>query len=131
MGGSIGGVFRWLLALIPVGYIGFFLWHFMGVGGNSMEGIVGIGLGPTVLGLSIIALLFLIGPLIKLIRVGSGANRVPGASVKVGDDLPATEGFDADAAFARYMTKRGDTPAPVEEMPESAAPRPQFGRKTV
>lgn len=131
MGGSIGGVFRWLLALIPVGYIGFFLWHFMGVGGNSMEGIVDIGLGPTVLGLSIIALLFLIGPLIKLIRVGSGANRVPGASVKVGDDLPATEGFDADAAFARYMTKRGDNPAPVEEMPDPAAPRPQFGRKTL
>src|SRR3989344_1446993 len=123
MGGSIGGVFRWLLALIPVAYIGFFLWHFMGVGGNSMEGIVGIGLGPTVLGLSIIALLFLIGPLVKLLRVASGANRVPGAAVKVGDDLPATEGFDADAAFARYMSKRGEAPPPAD------TPRPQFGRK--
>lgn len=130
MGGSIGGIFRWLLALIPVGYIGFFLWHFMGVGGNTAEGIVGIGLGPTVLGLSIIALLFLIGPLVKLLRVASGANRVPGASLKVGDDLPATEGFDADAAFARYMTKRADGPAPVEDRPDAAVPRPQFGRKT-
>jgi len=130
MGGSIGGVFRWLLALIPVAYIGFFLWHFMGVGGNSMEGIVGIGLGPTVLGLSIIALLFLIGPLVKLLRVASGANRVPGAAVKVGDDLPATEGFDADAAFARYMSKRGEAPAvPAEASPPADTPRPQFGRK--
>jgi hypothetical protein len=126
MGGSIGGVFRWLLALIPVAYIGFFLWHFMGVGGNSMEGIVGIGLGPTVLGLSIIALLFLIGPLVKLLRVASGANRVPGAAVKVGDDLPATEGFDADA----YMSKRGEAPAvPEEASPRADTPRPQFGRK--
>lgn len=123
------GVVGWLLALIPVAYIGFFLWHFMGVGGNSMEGIVGIGLGPTVLGLSIIALLFVIGPLIKLIRVASGGNRVPGANVKIDADLPATEGFDADAAFANYMSKRGDNPAPVEEMPDPATPRPQFGRK--
>src|SRR3989344_1758570 len=130
MGGSIGGVFRWLLALIPVAYIGFFLWHFMGVGGNSMEGIVGIGLGPTVLGLSIIALLFLIGPLVKLLRVASGANRVPGAAVQGGDDLPATEGVDADAAFARYMRKRGEAPAvPEEASPPADTPRPQFGRK--
>ena len=130
MTGSIGSVLRWLAALIPVAYIGFFLWHFMGVGGNSMEGIVGIGLGPTVLGLSIIALLFLIGPLVKLLRVASGANRVPGAAVKVGDDLPATEGFDADAAFARYMSKRGEAPAvPEEASPPADTPRPQFGRK--
>jgi hypothetical protein len=128
--GSIGSVFRWLAALIPVAYIGFFLWHFMGVGGNSMEGIVGIGLGPTVLGLSIVALLFLIGPLVKLLRVASGANRVPGASVKVGDDLPATEGFDADAAFARYMSKRDENPAVVEEAASAEPRRPQFGRKT-
>ena len=124
------GVIGWLLALVPVAYIGFFLWHFMGVGGNSMEGIVGIGLGPTVLGLSIVALLFLIGPLIKLIRVASRANRVPGASVKVGDDLPATEGFDADAAFARYMSKRDESPAVAEEAAPAEPRRPQFGRKT-
>ncbi|MBL8649185.1 MAG: hypothetical protein JNL35_02130 [Sphingopyxis sp.] len=129
MNGSITGILRWLGALIPVAYIGFLLWHFMGVGGNSAEGIVGIGLGPTVLGLSVIALLFLIGPLVKLIRVGSGANRVPGASVKVGDDLPATEGFDADAALARYMSQRAEAPVPPDPSPPADAPRPQFGRK--
>lgn len=123
-------VVGWLLALVPIAYIGFFLWHFMGVGGNSMEGVVGIGLGPTVLGLSIIALLFLVGPLIKLVRVASGVNRVPGAGVKVGDDLPATEGFDADAAFARYMRERAETPPPPSDLaPTPDTPRPQFGRK--
>ena len=29
----------WLLALVPVAYIGFLLWHFAGVGGGSMQGI--------------------------------------------------------------------------------------------
>ena len=126
------GVVAWLGALIPVVWIGYLLWHFAGVGGNTAEGIVGIGLGPTVLGLSIIALLFLVGPLIKLIRVASGSNRVPGASIKVDEDLPATEGFDADAAFANYMSKRADNPQPVvEEAPAAAPVRPQFGRKTV
>jgi hypothetical protein len=129
MNGSITGILRWLAALIPVAYIGFLLWHFMGVGGNSAEGIVGIGLGPTVLGLSIIALLFLIGPLVKLIRVGTGANRVPGASVKLDDGLPATEGFDADAALARYMTQRAEAPVGPDTPPSPEAPRPQFGRK--
>lgn len=130
MAGSIGGVLRWLAALIPVAYIGYFLWHFTGVGGNTAKGIVDIGLGPTVLGLSIVALLFLIGPLVKLIRVASGANRVPGANVKVSDDLPETEGFDADAALARYMSQRGATPV-VSEAAEPPAARPQFGRKGV
>ena len=126
------GVFAWLAALIPVAWIGYLLWHFIGVGGNTAQGVVGIGLGPTVLGLSIIALLFLIGPLIKLIRVASGSNRVPGSSVKVDDTLPATEGFDADAAFAHYMSKRVENPTPVvEEVPDAAPARPQFGRKTV
>ena len=41
----IGGVFSWVFALIPIVYIGAMLWYFAGVGGNSAEGIVGIGLG--------------------------------------------------------------------------------------
>ena len=99
----------WLLALIPVGYIGFLLWHFAGVGGGSMEGIAGIGLGPTVLGLSVIGLLFLIGPLVKMLRVMSGSNRVPGANLDVGDDMP-TEGFDADDALLRIAADAHEMP---------------------
>jgi hypothetical protein len=120
----------WLLALIPVGYIGVMLWHFAGVGGGSMEGIVGIGLGPTVLGLAIVGLLFLIGPLLKMIRVASGGNRVPGAGLDIGDDKP-TEGFDADAAFASYMSRRESAP-PADIDRDRPAPRPGgFGRKGV
>lgn len=120
----------WLLALIPVAYIGFLLWHFAGVGGGSMEGIAGIGLGPTVLGLAVIGLLLLIGPLVKMIRVASGSDRVPGANLDIGDDMP-TEGFDADAAFASYMSRR-ETAPPVEADLDRPAPRPGgFGRKGV
>ena len=119
----------WLLALVPVAYIGFLLWHFAGVGGGTMQGISGIGLGPTVLGLSVIGLLFLIGPLVKLLRVASGSNRVPGAGLDIGDDMP-TEGFDADAAFASYMSRR--EAAPPVEADLGPAPRPGgFGRKGV
>lgn len=127
---SVGKIVGFVVALLPIAYIGYFLWHFVGVGGNSAQGIVDIGLGPTVLGLSIVGLLFLIGPLVRLIRAASGANRVPGATLKIGEDLPATEGFDADAALARYMSQRGEASAPVEERPAAAVPRPQFGRKT-
>lgn len=124
------GVIGWLLGLIPVGYIGVLLWHFAGVGGGSMEGIAGIGLGPTVLGLAIVGLLFLIGPLVKMIRVASGSNRVPGANLDVGDDMP-TEGFDADAAFANYMSRR-ETAPPTGGDVERPVPRPGgFGRKGV
>lgn len=120
----------WLLALVPVAYIGFLIWYFSGVGGGSMQGIAGIGLGPTVLGLSITGLLFLIGPLVKLLRVLSGANRVPGAGLDIGDDSP-TEGFDADAAFASYMSRR-ETAPPVESDPSRPAARTGgFGRKGV
>ncbi|WP_260582850.1 hypothetical protein [Sphingopyxis sp. PET50] len=122
------GVFGWLAALIPVAWIGYLLWHFMRVGGNSMDEVVGIGLGPTVAGLAIVGLLFLIGPLLKLIRAASGTSRVPGAGVRIDVDPPATEGFDADAALARYMAQRAEAPPALEEAPPPA-PRPQFGRK--
>jgi hypothetical protein len=122
--------FGWLLALIPVVYIGFLLWHFAGVGGGSMEGIAGIGLGPTVLGLSVIGLLFLIGPLVKMIRVASGSNRVPGAGINIGDDRP-TEGFDADAAFASYMSRRETAPPAGSDVERPTTRAGGFGRKGV
>ena len=96
--GVIGG-------LLPLVYIGFMLRHFVGVGGGTAEGIVGIGLGPTVIGLSTVGLLFALPLIIKLLRTTTRVNRVPGADLTPGavSDEP---GFDADAAFANYMRKR-------------------------
>lgn len=134
---SLGKVLGVIGGLVPIIYIGWMLRHFIGVGGDSAEGVAGIGLGPTVIGLSIVGLLFALPLIIKLLRVATGMNRVPGASPKPGEvfDAPA---FDADAAFANYMRKRdaegegvlAADPAFPDRQPFT--PRPGgFGRKAV
>lgn len=142
---SVGGVIAFICGLLPIVYIGWLLRHFMSVGGGSFDGVVGIGLGPTVLGLAIIGLLFALPLIIKLLRGVSGVNRVPGASLNAGlkaGEISSTEtaNFDADAAFANYMRNRD--PAAVTTTEDAAAgdgaardsitPRPGgFGRKIV
>lgn len=136
---SIGGVLGIIGGLVPLAYIGWLLWYFMGVGGNSTEGIAMIGLGPTVMGLTIVGLLFALPLIIKLLRVVSGSNRVPGSrSEKAGELSVETQGFDADAAFANYMRGRDAPPPPpiapdaVDGDPRPFTPRPGgFGRKTL
>ena len=140
MNTSLGKVLGVIGALVPIIYIGWMLRHFVGVGGGTAEGVAGIGLGPTVIGLSIVGLLFALPLIIKLLRATTGVNRVPGASFDVkpkpGDvaDAPA---FDADAAFANYMRNRDtsavtETPAEtIDVTPAPFTPRPGgFGRKT-
>lgn len=140
MDNSLGKVLGIIGGLIPLVYIGWLLRHFIGVGGGTAEGVAGIGLGPTVIGLSIVGLLFALPLIIKLLRAATGVNRVPGASfdakLKPGE-VAVEPTFDADAAFANYMRNReagvaGDVsvdPA-ASEPPASFAPRPGgFGRK--
>ena len=135
---SIGGVLGIIGGLIPLAYIGWLLWYFMGVGGNSAEGIAMIGLGPTVMGLTVVGLLFALPLIIKLLRVVSGTNRIPGSrSDEAGELSSETQGFDADAAFANSMRGRDTAPPPpiapdaVEGDLRPFTPRPGgFGRKT-
>ena len=128
-------------ALIPLVWIGWLLYHFVGVSGGTAQGVASIGLGPTVIGLSIVGLLFALPLIIKLLRAATGVNRVPGASfdakLKPGEVVVEPE-FDADAAFASYMRKReagvvGDVSVdPVDDAPAPFSPRPaSFGRKTI
>jgi hypothetical protein len=134
---SIGGVLGIIGGLVPLVYIGWMLWYFMGVGGNSAEGIAMIGLGPTVMGLAIVGLIFALPLIIKLLRAVSGTDRVPGSrSEKAGDLSAETQGFDADAAFANYMRGRDTAPPPpiASDLPAGdvhpVTPRPGgFGRK--
>lgn len=135
---SIGGIFATIIGLLPLVYIGWLLRHFIGVGGNTTEGVAMIGLGPTVMGLSIVGLLFALPMVVRLVRFASGANRVPGSRVAASEISVETQGFDADAAFANYMRNR-DTAAPppiaadaVEDDLRPFTPRPGgFGRKGV
>lgn len=130
------GAFSWAFALIPTAYIGGLIWYFMGFGGGSAEGLVDAGLGPTVLGLAVVGLILTLPLLIKLLRFATGANRVPGARAAALDEaLGDTQGFDADAAFASYMSKREAVPAVPAAMDDDGqpfTPRPGgFGRKIV
>lgn len=133
----VSGAFSWAFALIPTAYIGALLWYFTGVGGGTTDGIVGIGLGPTVMGLTFVGIILALPVIIELIRLLTGANRVPGAAA-AGEPSIETAGFDADAAFANYMRNR-DTASPppiatdaVNDDLRPFAPRPGgFGRKGV
>lgn len=134
----IGGAFSWAFALIPTAYIGWMLWYFTGVGGNSAEGIVGIGLGPTVLGLAFVGLILTLPVIVKLVRVISGTDRVPGSRTTADEASIETQGFDADAAFANYMRNRDTAPPPpiaadtIEDELRPFTQRPGgFGRKVV
>lgn len=133
MHSSLGKVLGVIGGLIPLIYIGWLLRHFIGVSGGTAEGVAFIGLGPTVIGLSIIGLLFAMPLIIKLLRATTGVSRVPGASFKP-DEASETAGFDADAAFANYMHGRetkADAPVADDDL-QPFTPRPGgFGRKGV
>lgn len=127
-------------AAIPVLYCGGLLLYFNGVN-SSFGGMLGSALGPTMVGLGVIGLLFLI-PLVLKIRklaAGPGAPPAPGAGGSGGgpvDQAPQEErsDFDPDAAIARYMAKRPPGPrGPASPFAAHEGGRPAgpagFGRK--
>jgi hypothetical protein len=131
---TTSGVLGIIGALAPLVFIGAFLRYFMGVGGN-FGGVVGVGLGPTVLGLAGVGLLFTMPLIIKLVRLTGGTSHASGARA-VAEPSTRTEGFDADAALANYMRNREAEPGvPLDanrsEEPRAFANPGGFGRKTV
>ena len=106
-------------ALVPVLYFGSLLYYFFDVGGGSIENANAIGLGPTLLGLGIVGLIFCIPLAIRIARILNGP-RTPGSESGPGRSTPDDDdGFDADAVVARYMAQR-----PAEAVPSSPAARP-------
>lgn len=123
--------------LLPLLYFGGLIYYFSGVGGGTLLGIIDIGLGPTVIGLAAIGLLFAIKPLYLLFRfiigltTGVGTTQAIVTAGREAGEEPRSDGFDADAAMARYLANRavGDA-VPVVDTPLDPAPqRPAFGRK--
>jgi hypothetical protein len=120
--------------LVPIFYCGSLLYYFLDLSG-SMQDAEKDGLGPTLIGLGAISLLFSIPFIMKVVRIlarprspGSGGG--PDASTRDDED-----GFDADAAIARYMVRRSAEAVPnapaVPPAREGGGParRPGFGRK--
>jgi len=131
---AMKSAFGLLRAVVPVLYCGGLLYYFLGFG--SMQDLMADGLGPTVLGLGAVGLLFCIPLILKVLRIlrGSaspGSGKGPGAPTDEDEN-----GFDADAAIARYMAWRsteaaaGFPAAPAAPEGGKAALRPTFGRKT-
>lgn len=132
---TMKSVFGLVAAAIPVLYCGGLLLHFNGVR-TMFGGMVDGALGPTMLGLGAIGLLFLILLLLRIVRLFGGKG-TPDAGGGPADKAPKEEGsdFDPDAALARYMARRGSGghgPASPHAPPGSAGPARQaggFGRR--
>jgi hypothetical protein len=93
------------------------------------------GLGPTVLGLGAIGLLFCIVLVVKVVRLSRtpqapGPGGPPGSRPSSPDDEP---GFDADEVISRYLGRhpRGDglVAAPKAAENRLSPSRPGFGRR--
>ncbi len=112
--------------LLPVLYCAGLLYYFLDFSGSVQEAEA-IGLGPTVLGLGVIGLLFSIPMIMKAGRlVGRARARRPD------DDEPDTgSSIDADAAIARYKARQAEErdSTPVAPPPRTSAPRTGFGRR--
>src|SRR5262249_20153027 len=105
---NLKSMFGVIGAIVPVAYCGALLYYFFDISGSSFEGAKTIGLGPTLLGLGAVGLLFCIPLVLKLLRLFAGP-RSPGSGGRGGFGGPAEDdenGFDADAAIARYMAQR-------------------------
>jgi hypothetical protein len=106
-------------ALVPVLYFGSLLYYFFDVSGGSIENANMLGLGPTLLGLGIVGLIFCIPLAIRIARILNGP-RTPGSGGGPGRPAPDDDdGFDADAVVARYLAQR-----PAEAIPNAPSARP-------
>lgn len=115
-----------ILSLLPLAYIGWLLFHFTGFQGWS-DGPLAGGLGPTVLGLGAIGLLFCAPVLFRLLKFVITPR---GPALAKGVEIDEGPAFDADAALARYMERKAAGQG-VEIPLAEDAPRPVFGRKTL
>jgi hypothetical protein len=126
-------IFSVLGALVPIVYCVGLIYYFLD-GTGSLEDAKAIGLGPTLLGLAVVGLLFVIPLVWRIMRIIT-APRAPTPGGRNGDDAPTRDGtFDPDAAVARYMAQRSAEGAPASSATSTAhksdgPPRPTFGRK--
>lgn len=109
-------------ALVPILYCGGLLYYFLDLSGSVQEAKAD-GLGPTLLGLAAVGLLFSVPFIIKVVRM-LAKTRSPGPG---GPDAPADgeREFDADAAVARYMARKAAEEAAAPS-PTTPATRPTY-----
>lgn len=129
---SMKSVFGVIGALVPIAYCGALFFYFANVGGSVQDAVTS-GLGPTMLGLGLIGLLFFIPLVWKIVRAISAPPSKRGAAAPEQEEA---SDFDPDAVIARYLAKRAaEGHAPPTPLPPHdggpTPPRPGFGRKIV
>ncbi len=111
------------LGIVPVFWFGGLAIYLYRVN-DSMGGVASQQLMPTVIGLAAISMLLSLPILFKLLGLATKSK-----GKKASDRSDAASGdFDADAAISRYLEKKAAGEANFS-VPDSAAPRPTFGRK--
>jgi hypothetical protein len=131
---SLRPVFGLIRTLFGVLYCGGLLYYFLNRSGSLQEAETN-GLGPTLLGLGAVGLVFCVVLIVKIVsivaalrapRLGSGGGANGSAR---GDE----DKFDAEAVLARYMAQRREealSPAtPPVQGGGGLARRGSFGRK--
>ncbi len=121
-------------ALLPIAYCGGLIYYFLDVSG-SVHDANALGLGPTVLGLAIVGLLFCIPLIVKVMRIIALRPHAPSGSGGRDASTQDAAEFDADATLARYMARRSaeaassGEPAPPTDEGGASAARASFGRR--
>ena len=132
---SVKSVVGVIGTLGAIAYCGGLLYYFLDLSGSVHEAQE-IGLGPTVLGLGVVGLLFCLALIVKLVRIFA-ASRSPESPGRRSSDTSTDDregDFDADAVIARHLARRS-VQAPVGSPTAPPAPdgggpaRPTFGRK--
>jgi hypothetical protein len=125
-------IFRAIAAIVPVFYCGGLIIYFIHQNG-SVDGAISMGLGPTLLGLAIVGLLFSIPLIVVIFRLFRG-TRPCGSDGHGGSSGPhdGENAFDADAVVARYLARAPAQTAAGSPAPSpGSAPKPTgFGRRS-
>lgn len=109
-------------ALLPIAYCGWMVWYFADIGGWD-EPVISSELRPTIIGLSLVGLLFVALLAFRARRLFARPQPPDGG----GDP---GDGSDADAMIARYLAGRAATEAgPAPAPPPSNRPPASFGRR--
>ena len=126
---------RVIRGIVPIIYCGYLVYYFLDVSGSVQEA-ANDGLGPTILGLGAVGLLFSVPFILNIVRFLAGLHAAGrggggGSAASKQDDT-----FDADAVIARYQAQQS-TPAGPSTPAAPFAPKgggpakgPSFGRKT-
>ena len=126
---------RVIRGIVPIIYCGCLVYYFLDVSGSVQEA-ANDGLGPTILGLGAVGLLFSVPFILNIVRFLAGLHSRGRGGGGGSAPLKQDDAFDADAVIARYKAQQsteagsGAAAAPLTQKGGGPAKGPSFGRKT-